>query len=196
MVKKVIVIILLILSIIIILNSNTYASGMDAIISDGDNFIGAGKDSVINENALGDTSDYMFNIFFSIAVVLAVAVGLILGIQFMVGSAEDQAKIKEALIPYVIGVFVVFAAFPIWKIVVKLGNQVAPSVSGPSGSGQSGSGQSGSGQGEVRKFTIYCELKDIEYETKTSWDLILNDGYICYKCHRNFNDKDCYHEIR
>jgi len=124
MVKKFIVITLLILSLIIVLSSNVHAS-MDTIITDGDNFLSSGEDTLpINEGELETTSKYINNVLFSIGVVLAVAVGMILGIQFMVGSAEDQAKVKESLIPYVVGVFVIFAAFTIWKVAVKLGNRI------------------------------------------------------------------------
>ena len=38
----------------------------------------------------------------------------------MVGSVEEQAKIKETLIPYVIGCVIIFGAFGIWKLLVTL----------------------------------------------------------------------------
>lgn len=47
-------------------------------------------------------------------------VGIIIGIQFMVASAEDKAKVKEALVPYVIGCIVIFGAFTIWSTVVNI----------------------------------------------------------------------------
>ncbi len=108
-------------------NTSTYASTMSDFIEQGDDFLSK-KDSneVIDEDALKETSTTIYNILFSIAVILAVAVGMIIGIQFMFGSVDEKAKIKETLVPYVIGVFVVFAAFGIWKIVVQIGNDVAP----------------------------------------------------------------------
>lgn len=63
-------------------------------------------------------------------------VGTIIGIQFMVASAEDKAKVKEALIPYVIGCAVIFGAFTIWSIAVNLGQDIVDS-SGGKGSGTS-----------------------------------------------------------
>ena len=47
---------------------------------------------------------------------------MIIGIQFIVGSVDEKAKIKETLVPYVIGVFIIFSAFGIWKIVMSIGN--------------------------------------------------------------------------
>lgn len=48
-------------------------------------------------------------------------VGIIIGIQFMVASAEDKAKVKETLVPYIVGCIVIFGAFTIWSIAVNLG---------------------------------------------------------------------------
>lgn len=56
-------------------------------------------------------------------------VGTVIGIQFMVASAEDKAKVKEALIPYVIGCAVIFGAFTIWSMAVNLGQDIVPSSS-------------------------------------------------------------------
>ena len=122
MLKKCIIIILIILLALTYLSNKTYA--MDNIISGGDSFIdAAGKTSVIDEKELSETSNYIYNILFTIAVVLAFAIGMVIGIQFIIGGVAEQAKIKETLVPYVIGVFIVFAAFTIWKIAINIGNE-------------------------------------------------------------------------
>lgn len=51
-------------------------------------------------------------------------VGTILGIQFMIASAEEKAKVKETLVPYIVGCIVIFGAFTIWSIVVNLGQDI------------------------------------------------------------------------
>ena len=123
MLKKCIIIILIILLALTYLSNKTYA--MDNIISGGDSFIdAAGNTSVIDEQELSETSNYIYNILFTIAVVLAFAIGMVIGIQFIIGGVAEQAKIKETLVPYVIGVFIVFAAFTIWKIAVNIGNSI------------------------------------------------------------------------
>ena len=38
----------------------------------------------------------------------------------MTGSVEEQAKVKQTLVPYVAGCVVLFGAFTIWKIVVTI----------------------------------------------------------------------------
>jgi len=100
---------------------------LDDIMSAGDDFLSQGKleEDVINTTALKNTSNKIFNMLLAIAVVIAVAIGTILGIKFITSSVEGQAKIKEALIPYFAGCIVVFAAFPIWSFVVNSGKDVA-----------------------------------------------------------------------
>ena len=62
----------------------------------------------------------MFKLLMAIGIVVMFIVGTVIGIQFMVASAEDKAKVKEALIPYIIGCAVIFGAFTIWSIAVRL----------------------------------------------------------------------------
>ena len=60
----------------------------------------------------------------AIGIVVMLLVGTIIGIQFMVASAEDKAKVKETLVPYVIGCVVIFGAFAIWKLAVTVFSQI------------------------------------------------------------------------
>lgn len=123
MLKKIIIIMILIIAIAIYLPNKTIA--MSNMIDSGKEFINLGqKEEPINKGNLQNTSNDIYNILFTIAVVIAFAVGMVIGIQFMLASVDEKAKIKETLIPYVIGVFIVFAAFGIWKIVVGIGNEV------------------------------------------------------------------------
>lgn len=125
--EKSVILIILVMLICTGLTNKTYA--MDNAIASGDSFIKIGEDennknSAIDTDALKTTSNNVYNILFTIGVVIAVAVGLIIGIQFMIASVDEKAKIKETLVPYVIGVFIVAAAFGIWKIAVRIGNSL------------------------------------------------------------------------
>ncbi len=122
MLKKLMIIILMAFITIAFIPNMIYA--MDNIIDSGEGFLEAANGTVIDEDTMNTTSDYVYNILFTIAVVLAVAIGMVIGIQFMMGSADEKAKIKETLIPYIIGVFIVFSAFTIWKIAINIGNDV------------------------------------------------------------------------
>lgn len=104
------------------------ASFWGDIFSAGDNFLNQGKTSsnnIINGQAVQDEVEKIYNILFAIGVVLTVLVGAVLGIKFMAGSIEEQAKIKELLMAYIVGCIVVFGTFAIWKIVITVASQIA-----------------------------------------------------------------------
>lgn len=124
MLKKTVIIFLIICIVTMCLPNIIFAKDMGEIISSGEEFLKARNKNVIDKGALQTTSNYIYNILFTIAVVLAVAVGMIIGIQFIMGSVDEKAKIKETLVPYVVGVFIVFSAFTIWKLVIEFGNDV------------------------------------------------------------------------
>lgn len=77
--------------------------------------------STIDEDKLKETSNFMYKLLLAIGIVVMFIVGTIIGIQFLVASAEDKAKLKESLVPYVAGCIVIFGAFTIWSIVVDIG---------------------------------------------------------------------------
>ena len=64
--------------------------------------------------------DGIFNVLVALGTVLTVIIGGILGIKFMMASAEDKAKIKEGMIPYATGCVIIYGAFIIWKIIVSV----------------------------------------------------------------------------
>lgn len=111
-----------------------YAAGtVDDIVSGAEGFLGEGADAShdtsaggyqstagLDETKLKETSDFIYNLLFAIAMVVAVIIGLVIGIKFMVSSVEEKAKIKELLLPYVVGCGVVFGAFGIWSLVVNI----------------------------------------------------------------------------
>ena len=65
-------------------------------------------------------SNNVYNILLFIGLAIAIIIGLVLGIQFMVGSVEQKAKVKDSLLPYIIGCIVIFGAFGIWKLVLTI----------------------------------------------------------------------------
>ena len=119
---KFLLIVLIFVSSIMICNNTVFAYSISNIFTDADDFLGAGDDasSTINTAALKNTSNFIYKLLFSIGLVVAIIVGMILGIQFMVSSAEDKAKVKEALIAYVISCVVLFGAYGIWRNVIHI----------------------------------------------------------------------------
>ena len=99
-------------------------SSLSDVISGGDSFIQAGKNgsAQIDKGSLKNASSSIYNILLICGVIIAVLIGSIMGIKFMIGSVEEKAEIKAALVPFAIGCIVVFGAFGIWKIVVTIVN--------------------------------------------------------------------------
>ena len=103
-------------------NTDVYAaSSLDSIISDADSFIARGsKKDVVDNAGLKKLSDNTYSTLMLVGMVIAVVVGTILGIQFMLSSVEQKAKVKEILIVYFVGCAVLISAFTIWKIVINI----------------------------------------------------------------------------
>lgn len=134
------------------------------VISSGSDFLSKGNDidKTLNANELEKTSDYIYNTLLGIAIMVAIIVAMVLGIQFMVASADEKAKVKEAILPFVVGCIVVFGAFTIWKIAVNIGNNAETSVGGYSSPEETTEAAQGiiSGQIDVRSLSDK-ELKDL-----------------------------------
>lgn len=62
----------------------------------------------------------MYNTLLLIGMVIAVIIGTIIGIKFMLSSVEEKAKVKEILLVYFIGCIVLVGAFSIWKIILTI----------------------------------------------------------------------------
>lgn len=127
--KRIIVFKILIITILlqfIICPNILQAVSLSGIIESGDQFLETGKDgaSDTNTSASDITTRLIMNDVYSILMPIGIAatviVGGILGIKFMLASAEDKAKIKESMVPYVVGCIVIYGAFGIWKLVIEI----------------------------------------------------------------------------
>lgn len=123
------IILLTLLFITIIQYNAVYATqegtlSLDKVISGADQALEDSKKSEggmkVNKTELRQSSARIYNALFAIGVAITLIVGGILGIKFMVASVEDKAKIKEMLIPYIVGCVVIYGAFAIWKITVEV----------------------------------------------------------------------------
>lgn len=113
------ILVLFILSMMLVMQT---AYAVDDIIEAGGSFINRGEEQqqAIQDSQIKTVSDQIYNILLAIGTVIAVIIGAILGIQFMVGSMDDKAKVKESLIPFVIGCVIIFGAFGIWKLIATI----------------------------------------------------------------------------
>ena len=111
----------------LILSGSVEAGFWSDIFQYGDEFLEKGevmdradKTSGVNDDNVKEIVNDIYNILFPLGVVVTVIVGVVLGIKFMLASAEDKAKIKESMIPYVMGCVVIYGAFGIWKVCIQI----------------------------------------------------------------------------
>ena len=85
------------------------------------NTIAAGNDNADTDKivSLGAT---IVTIMQTVGVVVAVVILLILGIKYMMGSAEEKAEYKKTMMPYIVGAILIFASTTIVNVVYQLAN--------------------------------------------------------------------------
>lgn len=125
---KMLIIVLIIVIGLAFFNINiVQAAGISDVITGGDSFIDSGKtegNAKLDEEELQKTSNMIYNILLTIGVCIAVIVSSVLGIKFMIGSVEEKAQVKDALVPFVVGCIVIFGAFGFWKMFVTIGKDM------------------------------------------------------------------------
>ena len=123
--KKKSVLRILMLTVIILfvaLTNTSEAAFWTDIFRYGDNFLNTGGSQQQGVSDIGTQviMNDLYSILFTLGVAVTVIIGGVLGIKFMLASAEDKAKVKESMIPYVIGCVVIYGALGIWKICIQL----------------------------------------------------------------------------
>ena len=99
---------------------NAYAGPLQGIVDNAQNFVNNGENggNVINNEALKEGSNTLYNVVIGIAV--AFIWGIVLGIQFITGSLGEKADVKKNLIVYLVGCVIIFGAFGIWRLLLQL----------------------------------------------------------------------------
>ena len=77
-----------------------------------------------NTNATGTTEitnvgNSIVGILQVVGIVLSVVVLIIIGIKYMMGSAEEKAEYKKTMIPYIVGAALIFAASAFAQVIYK-----------------------------------------------------------------------------
>ncbi len=105
--------ILMSISSIVLADNDQITAAIDKISKGNSN---ANVDQVTN---LGAT---IVTIMQTVGIVVAVVVLLVLGIKYMMGSAEEKAEYKKTMIPYLVGAILIFAATTIVNVVYNIAN--------------------------------------------------------------------------
>lgn len=123
MLFKVFLITLLILCNLSVYSTTCMADGsLDDVMNNGNSFLNAGSESstMIDQNDLKSLSNFISGVLLTIAIGVTVITGAIMGLNFITQSIEEKAKVKESMVPWVIGIIVSFGAFTIWEVAVNL----------------------------------------------------------------------------
>ena len=101
---------------------NAYAGPLQDIMNRAEGFVNIGENggNVINNDALKEGSNTLYNVLLVIGIAVAFIWGIVLGIQFVTGSLGEKADVKKNLIVYVIGCIIIFGAFGIWRLLLQL----------------------------------------------------------------------------
>ncbi len=114
---KIISVALIVLTVILTMSNivlaNSIPDKIDQIAKGNDN---ADTSKVVS---LGAT---IVTIMQTVGIVVAVVVLLVLGIKYMMGSAEEKAEYKKTMIPYIVGAILIFAATTIVNVVYNIAN--------------------------------------------------------------------------
>ena len=99
----------------------TFTSAVFAVDNDPSQY--KGTDTEIG--GIQNIGNQLITIISTIGSIASVIVLIVLGIKYMMGSAEEKAEYKKTLLPYVIGAGLVFAASAIAGIVYNFTNQLS-----------------------------------------------------------------------
>lgn len=101
---------------------NAYAGPLQDIMNRAAGFVNNGENggNVINNDALKEGSNTLYNVLLVIGIAVAFIWGIVLGIQFITGSLGEKADVKKNLIVYLVGCVIIFGAFGIWKLLLQL----------------------------------------------------------------------------
>lgn len=123
MLFKICLITLLILCSLSLYSTTCMADGsLDDVMNNGNSFLnaGSGSSTMIDQNDLKSLSNFISGVLLTIAIGVTVITGAIMGLNFITQSIEEKAKVKESMVPWVIGIIVSFGAFTIWEVAVNL----------------------------------------------------------------------------
>lgn len=80
------------------------------------------KDNVTGSTQIENVGNSIVGILQTVGIVLSVVVLIVLGIKYMMGSAEEKAEYKKTMIPYIIGAVLIFGATTIANAVYNFAN--------------------------------------------------------------------------
>ena len=123
-IAKISLLMLIIFVVISAFNNVSASSLLDQMQNDADTFLnnGASQSNIKYENIAKEFSG-LGQILTMIGAGVMVAVTTYMGIKYLTAGPEAQAKLKTQLIGVVVSGIVIFGAYGIWSMVIKIASQ-------------------------------------------------------------------------
>ena len=78
-------------------------------------------------NQIKNVGNSVVGILRTVGIVLSVVVLIVLGIKYMMGSAEEKSEYKKTMIPYLVGAALIFAASAFAEVIFQFFNGISVS---------------------------------------------------------------------
>ena len=117
-------ILIILIEVVILLSSVTCVNAADkSIFTTAKEWIALGEQSA-SESQVGDSTYSVFEdmagLLWGIGIFIVAAVGMVIGIKYMLAEPEARANLKSTLWPYLVGSIVIIGALGIWQLVTNL----------------------------------------------------------------------------
>lgn len=83
-----------------------------------------GSGATADTNRIGSLGQNIISVVATVGSIVSVVILVVLGIKYMMGSAEEKAEYKKTLLPYIIGAALVFAASTIASIIFNFASTI------------------------------------------------------------------------
>lgn len=84
-----------------------------------------GKNSVTGASEIKNVGMSIVGILQTVGIVLSVVILIVLGIKYMMGSAEEKADYKKSMMPYIVGAALIFAASAFAQVIYQFFNNIS-----------------------------------------------------------------------
>ena len=79
-----------------------------------------GSGATVNTTGVQNIGQNVFTVVRTFGILLSVIVLIVLGIKYMIGSAEEKAEYKKTMIPYIVGAALIFAASALSQVLYNV----------------------------------------------------------------------------
>ena len=100
------------------------ATSVFAVDFNPSNITGDGANTAGSEQ-IKNVGNSVVNILQTVGIVLSVVVLIVLGIKYMMGSAEEKADYKKSMLPYLVGAIIIFAASAFANVVYNFATSIS-----------------------------------------------------------------------